>query len=323
MSGLLSASSTDKQVPLIGILGPTAAGKSGLAEYLARHLDGEIISSDASAVYEELSVGVTKPDPKTRELIPHHLLDVTTLERGFHLMEYLELANQAILDIDERGRVPLLVGGSSLYARALLDGYIPPQIEIPEAVRAEVRSLSHGVALERLEAIDKEAYQRIDQKNPRRVTRALELAVANGGPVSPPRRTPREDLRILRFYLIPHREIQEERITRRAHEMWEGWVEEVDRLEKKGLHRWLEVRRPIGYDSILAFRRGEVGKRDALETIIRQTCKLAKKQRTWLRREEETLQSHHFHLQHQEDWARLPETAVRLAKEFLGRGPDH
>ena len=302
---------------LVAVLGPTASGKSGLAEYLAAEFSGELLNADASAVFEELSVGVTKPPAAVRKKTPYHLLDIATLEQGFSLIDYLAQANLAMEQVSRRGKLPIVVGGSGLYTRALLDGYMPPEIPIPETVRNYVRSLEASEAQAELRDKDPEAYQRIDQQNPRRVSRALELTLAAKGPVPPPKRHPRKDLRILRFYLLPQKSLLLERIQRRTQDMWEPWLEEVDQLEKKGLAHWLDLRKPIGYSSVLAYIRGEISRDEAVDLIVSQTVKLAKKQKTWLKREGDHPFSYRFTIDHEEQWSQVPEVAGRQLRQFL------
>lgn len=305
------------QKQVIAVLGPTASGKSSLAEHLAVVFGGELLNSDASAVYRELSIGVTKPDDETRERIPHHLLDLTDLGQGFTLMDYIELANAAIDEVSSRSRIPIVVGGSGLYARAVLDGFRPPQIEVSTEIREQVRSMDPIQALAELRVLDHGAYERIDRQNPRRVSRALELAVAAGGPVEPAQARPRPDLDIHRLILMPARELLNERIRGRTLQMWEGWVKEVDLLEKKGLTQWLDVRKPIGYDAVLAYRRDEMSREQAIEQIVGQTTKLAKKQRTWLKREKTGPNRHWLELNHTDEWSELPDRASQLIRKFL------
>ena len=262
-------------------------------------------------------MGVTKPDQKTRERFRYHLLDVAELQDGFNLGAYLDLANQVIDEVSEREKLPILVGGSGLYGRALLDGYRPPEIEIPFEIRDRARSLHPESALRELWEVDPEAYDRIDRQNPRRVMRALELALANGGPVAEPESRPRADLRILRLYLLPQKPIQEERIRQRTSHMWESWVKEVDQLEKKGLAHWLEVRKPIGYTTVLAYLRGELNRDQAIEQIVGHTLKLAKRQRTWLRKETDGPFCHRFELTGADEWSSLPKRAAQLIRQFL------
>ena len=250
-------------ISAVAILGPTASGKSGLAEFLATKREGELINSDASAFYRELSVGVTKPTQRERSRCIYHLLDTTSLDQGYDLMDFLSAANQVLDDIHGRGRLPIVVGGSGLYARALLDGYRPPTIEVSEETRCSVRELPMENALQQLLALDPLNYERIDRRNPRRVSRALELAITVGGPVPSPRVEPRTDLRLLRLYLSPQKKVLDERIAVRTTEMWDGWLEEVDQLEKKGLAGWLKERKPIGYSSVQAYLHGELTREEA------------------------------------------------------------
>ena len=309
-----------KVTKILAVLGPTASGKSGLAEDLALRADGELVNSDASAVYRELSVGVTKPSHEEQMRVPHHCLDLVGLEEGFDLAHYLESASAAIGYIASRGKLPIVVGGSNLYTRALLDGYRPPQVEVPEQMRREIRSLSQDEALQRLWKVDPQSYQRIDRQNPRRVARALELASALGGPCPPPKVQAREDWKVLKFLLAPRREVVKDRIAKRCLAMWDGWVKEVDHLEKNGLTRWLELRKPIGYSWVLSSLKGEIAPEEAREMIIRQTIKLAKKQQTWLKKEAEGAFCIRFHLDCEEDWSALPDRAWRKLNEFLGTG---
>lgn len=305
---------------IVAVLGPTASGKSALAEHLASHVAAELLNSDASAVFTELSIGVTKPDAATRARVPYHLLDSTTLARGYDLMRYLQEANRALEEIARRGRLPIVVGGSGLYARALLDGYRPPEIEVSDEIRERVRSLSLQHACMELERADPPAYLRIDRQNPRRVQRALELALANGAPVPRAGRTEREDLKILRLYLHPALGLLNERIERRTVSMWEPWTEEVLDLEKKGLAHWLEERKPIGYDSVLAYNRGELERDEAIERIVQLTKKLAKKQRTWLKKEAESPLSHQFIYDCDEQWGGVTDKALQILQRFLDSG---
>lgn len=302
---------------MVAVLGPTASGKSALAEFLASQVPAELINSDASAVYRELSVGVTKPSAAVQREIRYHLLDVATLDQGYSLGEFLDSANLAIRRIGRGQRLPILVGGSSLYSRALLDGYRPPEILVDPETRLLVRSLPLEESLRQLHSLDPETYARLDRDNPRRVARALELALTLGGPVPPPRSQPRSDLRVLKLILLPVNSLLKERIIERTYQMWTPWLEEVDLLEKKGLTRWLEVRKPIGYGAVLAHLRGEMSCEEAVENIISQTYKLAKKQKTWLKTESGGSHHHLFEISHSQQWAQVPQVALGKLRHFL------
>lgn len=308
--------------PLVAVLGPTASGKSGLAETLAQLRGGELINADASAFFRELGVGVTKPGGDCRERVPYHLLDLTDLSTPVTLVDYQGLAAHALADISGRGRLPIMVGGSSLYVRAVLEGYLPPQINVPPELRQRVRDLPLAEAVNQLQSLDLEFWARIDRKNPRRVHRALELVLASGEPVPPASSRPLDGYQVLRLVLWPEAKALERRIRKRTEQMWEGWQEEVLSLEKKALAHWLELRKPIGYGTVAAHLRGELTRGEAIEQVVRATNNLAKKQRTWLQRDTEGSDRHRWVLATDEDWERLPALALAELDSFLARFTD-
>ncbi len=305
--------------PLIAVLGPTASGKSGLAEWLAQQRNGELVNADASALYRELEVGVTKPDRATRDRLPYHLLDIVELHQTVTVVDYQRQALATLEEIASRGKLPILVGGSSLYVRALLEGYLPPDVEVPEAVRARVRELPRELAAQELGALDPAFLARIDVLNPRRVSRALELVLASGGPVPPATSRPLPGWSILRLILRPERAILERRVRERTEQMWPAWLEECLLLEKKGLAHWLEIRKPIGYSAVMRYLQGGLARAEAVEEIVRATILLAKKQRTWLQKDTEGLDRHQWVLSESSDWEQLPEQALGAVDGFLAR----
>lgn len=306
-------------LPLVAVLGPTASGKSGLAEWLAAQRGGELVNADASALYRELEIGVTKPDAATRSRLPYHLLDVADLSQTITLVDYQQMALRVLEEISSREALPILVGGSSLYVRALLEGYRPPEISVSEEIRSRVRDLSAEAAREELSAIDPEAYARIDTLNPRRVSRALELAWSYGGPVPPATRRPLEGYEVLRLILWPEPEVLRERVRLRTEAMWEGWREEVLALEKKALATWLEVRKPIGYATVARQIRGELRREEAIDEIVTATVRLAKKQKTWLQKETDGCDRHLWVLDTESSWDGLPDRALAVLDGFLAR----
>lgn len=305
--------------PLIAVLGPTASGKSGLAEFLAERRDGELINADASALYRELEVGVTKPDRATRERLPYHLLDVADLSTNITLVDYQRMATATLEEISSRGKLPILVGGSSLYVRALLEGYLPSDIVVPESVRSRVRELPLARAVEELNALDPAFCQRIDTLNPRRVGRALELVLAAGEPVPPATSRPLPGWSVLRLVLRPEKAVLERRIRERTEQMWPAWLEECLLLEKKALAHWLEIRKPIGYSTVMAYLQGGLARAEAVEQIVRATVLLAKKQRTWLQKDTEGPDRHHWVLAETPDWDPIPDRALATVDGFLAR----
>jgi tRNA dimethylallyltransferase len=264
-------------------------------------------------------VGVTKPDRVTRERLPYHLLDIADLSQTVTVVEYQRLAQQALEEITARQRLPILVGGSNLYVRALLEGYCPPEVSVPGRLREQVRAMPASEAVERLAALDPDFLSRIDARNPRRVSRALELVLANGAPVPAPTRRPLPGFAVLRLLLWPDRQVLESRIRRRTEEMWQPWLEECLLLEKKALRHWLEVRKPIGYSSVMAYLHGGLARAEAIEEIVRSTILLAKKQRTWLQKDTEGPDRHTFMLACESDWEALPARALAVVESFLAR----
>jgi tRNA dimethylallyltransferase len=304
---------------LVAVLGPTASGKSGLAELLATHRKGELINADASALYRELEVGVTKPNQVTRLQLPYHLLDVADLSQTVTVIDYQRMAMATLGEIAERDGLPILVGGSSLYVRALLEGYCPPDIAVPDEVRQRVRGLPLQEAVAELQRRDPAFLARLDRHNPRRVGRALELVLAHGGPVSEPTAKPLPGWEVLRLLLWPEKSVLEARIRRRTEEMWQAWLEEVLVLEKNALLPWLDLRKPIGYGSVAAHLQGRLTRAEAVEEIVRATCLLAKKQRTWLQKETEGPDRHQWLLASEADWEKLPDLALAALEGFLAR----
>lgn len=264
-------------------------------------------------------MGVTKPDRAVRARLSYHLLDVAELSQTFTVVDYQRMAEQVLREISQRGNLPILVGGSNLYVRALLEGYCPPEVTVPEAIRERVRALPQDAARDLLGRLDPLYLGRIDAKNPRRVSRALELVLANQGPVPAPTRRPLAGWSVLRLLLWPDKAALEDRIRRRTEEMWPAWLEECLQLEEKGLGHWLEVRKPIGYSSVMAYIQGGLARAEAIEQIVSSTILLAKKQRTWLQKDTEGPDRHTFVLTSPQDWEALPERVLAGVESFLAR----
>src|SRR6266508_2923238 len=180
--------------PIAAIVGPTGSGKTDLALALARRLPIEILVADSRQVYRGMDIGTAKPDAKALAQVPHHLIDLVAVGEPFSVADWASEARRVIPEVVGRARLPLLVGGSGLYLAALLDGYrlesAPPRGE-RERLAAELATVGVGALAERLQEVDPEAARRIDLRNPRRVTRALERSAANGGgAVQQPTRMP-------------------------------------------------------------------------------------------------------------------------------------
>ncbi len=278
--------------PLLIVLGATATGKSALALELATAFGGEIVSADALQVYRGLDVGTAKPSPEERRRVRHHLIDILDPDQPYSAGEFARRARAAIAEIEERGAVPLVVGGSGLYLRALVEGISPVPRGDPE-VRAELRRrlAAEGLAplVAELARRDPESAARLAPGDTQRVLRALEVALVTGRPLSRwLARQPfgRERVPAVKIGLTLPRAILYDRIARRAVQMVErGWVEEVGGLLERGYMPDAAAFQAIGYRQLAAHVRGERSLDSALEETIRETRRFAKRQLTWFRRE--------------------------------------
>jgi len=269
---------------VIAVLGPTAAGKSALSIALARELGGEVVNADSMQLYRGMDIGTAKLTVAEREGIPHHLLDIWDVTEPAAVAEYQRLARAAISDIAARGRVPLLVGGSGLYLRAVLEEFDFPGTD--PTIRARLENEALPVLYDRLVELDPVAAAGILPSNGRRVVRALEVIELTGRPftASLPAPTP--------FYesvqIGVDREVAEldERIAARVELMWAaGLLDEVRALERQGLREGRTASRALGYEQALAQLDGLATEAEAQETTIRKTRRFVRRQRSWFKRD--------------------------------------
>jgi tRNA dimethylallyltransferase len=278
--------------PLLAIVGPTAVGKSRLAVELAGALDGEIVNADALQVYRGFDVGTAKPSVEERRRIRHHLVDVLEPDRRFSAGEFARRARAAIAAIEAAGRTPIVVGGSGLYLKALLEGISPLPPGDP-AVRRELdrRLEEEGLPplFRDLERLDPATAARLAPGDSQRVLRALEVALASGRPLSAwIARQPfgAEQLPALRVGLTLPRGILYDRIAGRVGHMVElGWVEEVAALLRRGLDPSLPAFQAIGYRQMVRHVLGEWTLETAVAETVRATRRFAKRQLTWFRKD--------------------------------------
>jgi tRNA dimethylallyltransferase len=300
---------------LIAIVGPTASGKSALALALAERTPAEIVSCDSEQVDRGLDVGSAKATPAERARVPHHLLDLVPPDGDFSAAEYARLARSAIDAVTARGRLPLVVGGTGLYFRALFRGLFegPPR---DEALRARLQALAerHGDArLHRLlRRSDPAAASRIAPRDRVRIVRALEVRLRTGRPISEHHRTsgrPLEGYGALFLGLDPGRERLREAVAARTRRMLEaGLIEEVRGL--LGRHGpSLRPLRAVGYRQAADVLAGRLPA-DRLEAeIVKETLRFAKRQRTWFRKEPGIR------------WLEDAPSALRIAGDWLGASP--
>jgi tRNA dimethylallyltransferase len=278
---------------LIVVLGPTASGKTALSLALAERLGGEIVNCDSVAMYREFDIGTAKPTASEQARAPHHLLDFVAPTSHITAGEYARQARQVLGEIKARGRLPILVGGTGLYVRALLEGLFPgPQRseEMRARLRARAESRGPGYLHRILRRLDSAAAERIHANDTPKVIRAIEVCVASRQTMTELRQQGRDPLRgfrILRLGLDPDRQALYDRINRRAQEMFEGGlVDETQRL----LEKYGAAAGPLsslGYKQAVQFLRGELTRERALKAAQQAHRNYAKRQMTWFRREPE------------------------------------
>ncbi|MEJ2292402.1 MAG: tRNA (adenosine(37)-N6)-dimethylallyltransferase MiaA [Deinococcales bacterium] len=273
-------------IPILG--GPTASGKSAVALKLAAELGLEIVAADAMQVYRGMDIGTAKPTPAEREQVPHHLIDVVTPAEPFSVADYVRRAEEALAAVLARGRLPLVVGGTGFYIRALAEGLptappADPEAQAPLWKDYEKNGLGRMVAeLERLSPQDAARAQR----NPRRVIRALEVLRRTGRPPSAfPRTTPA--FRYDKAVLLPPMDTLRPRIVQRTRRMFEaGLVSEVRAL-LEAYPDPLTALQAIGYKEVATHLAGRSTLEEAEVAVTIATLQYARRQRTWFRKEPE------------------------------------
>jgi tRNA dimethylallyltransferase len=276
--------------PPLALVGPTASGKSEAALALAEALNAEIVSVDSMLVYRGMDLGTAKPSPAERARVPHHLIDVAEPSESFSVARFQEAAATAVKGIGARGHRVLLVGGSGLYFRAVVD-----ELEFPgtdpdarAALEKEAAALGPAGMHERLTALDPVAAGRIEPANVRRTVRALEVPAITGRPFSAfaeaweryePRAVRAAGVRMSREILLV-------RIGERVRAMLDaGWFDEVRSLVERGFEGWLTSTQAIGYAETARHLRGEMTREEAVEATVKRTANLARRQMAWFRRD--------------------------------------
>jgi len=293
---------------LIVIAGPTAVGKTSAALAFADLVPAEVVCADSRVIYRGMDIGTAKPGPADRQRVAHHLLDIAQPDQVVTLAEYQRLAGIAIAQIRGRNRVPLLVGGTGLYIRAVVDGFqipaAPPDWPLRAALEAEERAGGAGTLHRRLREIDPEAARRIHPRNLRRVIRALEVQAKTGAPISvlrrpatwsggegPPAQTAphvqgvhRASGPVVMIALTADRARLYERVHRRIdQQLAGGLIEEVRALLAAGYAKTLPAMQALGYKELVPYLEGSVSLEEARAAFQRNTRRYAKRQLTWFR----------------------------------------
>jgi len=280
--------------PILLLSGPTAAGKSRWAERLALGAPVEIVSADSALVYRGMDIGTAKPSREIRAAIPHHLVDIRDPLESYSAGDFARDALAAIADIEQRGRIALLVGGTQLYLRALTRGLAPlpgASLQLRASIDARARELGWPALHAELARLDPEAATRIRPSDSQRIQRALEVCLASGRPMSELQRDTRPPLagrRLLHWALIPaDRGVLHDRIRSRFLRMLEqGLLQEVEALRNRGdLSAQLPAMRAVGYRQLWQHLEGRATLAEAAERAVAATRQLARRQLTWIRAE--------------------------------------
>ncbi len=282
---------------LLIITGPTGVGKSNLAIQLAKKLNGEIISADSMQIYQWMDIGSAKIREEEMQGIPHHLLDVADPKVEFSVADWRELTEEAMAGIDQRGRLPIIAGGTGLYINSIIYPLSFAETMKSPEIRRRLESLVEKEGREALHKIlreqDPESAAVIHPNNVKRVIRALEVQEITGKPFSIHRdeKKLRDDLDIYYYWISMDRKKLYDRIDRRVDLMLDqGLVDEVRMLLAKGLDRSLQSMQGIGYKELIACLEGEISLESALDEIRQGSRNYAKRQMTWFRNDQNCLE---------------------------------
>ena len=305
--------------PVLMIMGPTATGKTAFAIEAAQRFGGEIISVDSALVYKDMDIGTAKPNADELAAAPHHLIDLCDPLDSYSAAQFRLDSLALIEDIQQRGKLPILAGGTMLYFRALLDG-IAQMPQSDAAVRADLEQQLQDQGAQALHGelagFDPQAAQRIHVNDPQRLLRAIEVYRISGKPLSvfhAEQKASQLAYPHLKIGLIPDsRERHRKLVAQRFDQMLEqGFVNEVRQLHKRGdLHLDLPSMRCVGYRQVWQYIEGELSQAQMRERAVIATRQLAKRQMTWLRKEENLQQWNCF----KTDWSELLENVSHFVK---------
>jgi tRNA dimethylallyltransferase len=274
--------------PVVAVVGPTASGKSDLAVSLALALGGEVVNADSMQLYRGMDVGTAKLTPDERRGVPHHLLDIWDVTETASVADYQTRARRVVDDLRSQGRTPVLVGGSGLYVRAVLDDLEFPgtDADVRARLEAELESVGSGELHRRLATVDAAAAATIHPSNGRRVVRALEVVEITGAPFTATLPEMRDVYPSVQIGLDVPRPDLDARIDQRVERMWAaGLVDEVRRLADHGLREGVTAARALGYAQVLRMLDGELTEAAAFDETQRTTRRFARRQHTWFKRD--------------------------------------
>lgn len=307
--------------PLVVIVGPTAAGKTDLGVMVAKRINGEVISGDSMQIYRYMDIGTAKPTPEEMDGIPHHMMDIITPDQGFSVARFKEMAESLAVEINGRGRIPVLAGGTGLYIRSVIDQYdfTPPGGDTVK--RNELAGLAglygNSYLIDILKTADPDSAERIHPNDSRRLIRALEVYYATGRAISDFQKTSNDmppKYSLVYYGLTMSRQRLYERIEKRVDMMIsKGLVDEVKWLLKNGYGPGFSAMQALGYREIIDYLNGLQTFDEAVRLIKRNTRRFAKRQMTWFKRD------NRIHWKNVENCNSLKEIAVEIASTAEGQ----
>lgn len=307
---------------VVVIVGPTAVGKSDLGLALGQRLGGELISADSRQIYRYLDIGTAKPTVAERLLIPHHLVDIVAPDQEYSLASFQEDACRAIAGVLARGRLPLLVGGTGLYVRAVVEGLRIPRVAPQPELRArlEERAAGEGTAAlhRQLQSLDPLAAARIDARNVRRVVRALEVCLMAGQPFSELQGAQTPECEFVLIGLTCRRDTLYRRIDARVdRQIADGLVEEMRRVVALGYGFDLPAMTGLGHRQIGLYLQGKLSLAEAIEMDKHDTHRFVRQQYAWFRLSDPRI---HWLDRDESDWDDLVQRAEAIVTEAIGQG---
>ena len=285
-----------KKHKVVVICGPTASGKTSLSIELAKKIDGEIISCDSMQIYKDMNIGTAKVTKTEMQGIKHYLIDIISPEERYSVADYKKAAEKAIIEILEKGKTPIIVGGTGLYVDALIYGIEYPNIEFDEKYRKQLENRVETEGLEALyeeaKKIDKQAVQKISSNDQKRILRILEIYHATGKNKTQQEAESRKndvkyDYQV--FAINMDREILYNRINKRVDIMMEnGLIDEVKQIKKK-YNKFPTAMQGLGYKEVVEYLENKISKDEMVEKIKQESRRYAKRQLTWFRKNKENI----------------------------------
>ena len=297
--------------PLILIVGPTAVGKTEIAIQVAEQLNGEILSADSRLFYRGMNIGTAKPTRAEQARVPHYLIDIASPDEILSLAVFQQKAREAITDIHMRHKLPLLVGGTGQYIRAVTEGWSPPEVKPDEQLRNEFEKEKAEKGIywlhDKLKGLDPAAAEKIDARNYRRTIRALEVIITTGRKFSEQRGQNESSFHLITIGLTRPRAELYERVDQRVDAMFaNGFVDEVKDLLAKGYSPTLPTMSAIGYRQCVRIIKGELNEEQAKAEIRRATRIFVRRQANWFKESDPNIK-----------WFRVEAGVVENIREYI------